>query len=282
MRKVGVLAVLFAVSCGPMGMAELDLAVIPRTIPDDGTEAVVRVTATTAKGEIGRGTVRVSSTIGSLKDGETLTLDTFGTAKTVFTCNRATEPACAGTVTFSATWVVEKNEVLSEANAQVMSSTPMGGGTGGGGGGPPPFPTPPCPTAQGRVYLYEGTEMSVPVVDEPMDRSLQFNCTTGGCNFMEFTGGGRIEPLILLSLAAPTGTDLTTDSLFTTGMVGNGSVYRLQWASLMRDCSASPGHQFRLEQFVPGSTNQTTHGIVRFRCTPMNAMSPPIVGCGTF
>lgn len=264
-------------------MAELDLQVIPRTIPDDGREAVVRVTATTAKGEIGRGTVRITSSFGSLQGGETLTLDTFGTAKTVFTCNRATEPACMGTVTFSATWVVDKAEVLTEANGVVSSATQTGGGAGGGGGGGGnPFPTPPCPPTQGRIFLYEGTEMTVPVVDEPMVRGIQFACTTSGCNFMEFSGGGRIEPLILLSLAAPNGMDLTGDTLFTTGMVGNGMVYRLQWASLMRDCSASPGHRFRLEQFVPGPSNDSTHGVVRFNCAPMNAMSPPITGCGTF
>jgi hypothetical protein len=284
MRKLAVLAVLAVVSCGPMGMAELDLQVIPRQIQDDGREAIVRVTATTAKGEIGSGKVHITSSVGSLKDGIDLTLDQYGTAQTTFTCNKATEPACTGTVTFNASWAVDKTIIVAELNGQVvLTVTGSGGGTGGGGGGGgTTFPTPPCPTGQGRIWVYEGNEMMVPVVDEPMSKTGQFACSTAKCEFMEFTGGGRVENLVLLSVGSPIGTNFVGNTIFSTGMVGNGMVYRLQYASLNRDCSASVGQSFKLENFVIGPTSIESHGQVRFSCNPMNASSPHLVGCLTF
>ncbi|MFT3711627.1 MAG: hypothetical protein QM817_28655 [Archangium sp.] len=281
MRQLAVLAVLFVVSCGPMGMAELDLQVIPRSIQDDGREAIVRVTATTAKGEIGKGSVHITSTIGSLKDGVDVTLDQYGTAQTTFTCNKATEAACTGTVTFSAKWVSDKVTVTNEINGSVViTATGSGGGTGGGtGGGGGVFNPSPCPPAPGRIWVYEGMDLVTPVVDEPMNKSLQFACSTAKCEFMEFTGGGRVENLVLISVGSPSGTNFVGDTLFTTGMVGNGMVYRLQYASLMRDCSTQVGNQFKLEQFVIGASSGASHGLLRFSCRPMNSANPQLTGC---
>lgn len=135
-RTLVVALVLAVASCGPMGEDTLDINVVPRTLFDDGQVATVTVVATTAKGTVGSGVVKLTVTAGQLTDSS-VTLDQFGTARTTWTCNKSLDAACMGAVQINGTWNGAGGAgkpVEGLATATVGPRTVTGGGTGGGGG----------------------------------------------------------------------------------------------------------------------------------------------------
>lgn len=140
-RWLAVLAASTAIlwACGPgAGTAVLDVTVTPKAIDDKGQVADVKVVATDSQGRIGAGSVTVKSTAGSLFDGETVTLDAYGTGTTTFSCDVSQDVDCFGSVTVSGTWTVDGLTVKGEQRVTVGSGsgggTGTGGGTGSGGG----------------------------------------------------------------------------------------------------------------------------------------------------
>jgi len=102
---------------------ELTLTVMPRTLEDDGDRASVFIAAVDRYGDPGTGTVRVSSTAGSLRDGLELVLKSDGTADTEIVCDVQEDPDCHDTVTLTARWAaVDGTEVVREAPLQVRST----------------------------------------------------------------------------------------------------------------------------------------------------------------
>lgn len=65
--------------------------------------ANVSIVAKTAEGTVGSGTVEVTTVTGSI-DPSSVTLDGYGTAKTVLLCDASIEAACAQRVTVTAKW----------------------------------------------------------------------------------------------------------------------------------------------------------------------------------
>lgn len=97
-------ALLMFVSCGPMMVpAELVITLAPRAVTD-ATPVRVTVTATHGDGSIGQGTVKVTSSAGSLTAGTDLTLDEFGRATTMLVCDPTMESLCSPSVRVVAEW----------------------------------------------------------------------------------------------------------------------------------------------------------------------------------
>lgn len=104
--SLALIAVSLLVGCEPPAVEpELSMTAAPRTLDGASQKSILTLTATDTKGAPGTGTVRVTSTVGSLKDGVELTL-AAGTATGEFTCNRTVDAACTGTVKLTAEWVV--------------------------------------------------------------------------------------------------------------------------------------------------------------------------------
>lgn len=120
---------LYAVACGGGMEAALVLEATPRTFPASGV-ARINVTAFTPEGTIGTGSVRLTSTAGSLVDGVDLPLDGYGTATVDLSCP-SSEMGCLTTVTVNGTW--ETKDGVVEAQVRINAAT-NGGGAGGSGG----------------------------------------------------------------------------------------------------------------------------------------------------
>ncbi|MDP1825950.1 MAG: hypothetical protein Q8L48_21985 [Archangium sp.] len=266
------------------GLADLSVTVSRRELTNDGSEATVQVTATTALGKVGSGTVHVESSAGSLKDGVDLTLDSFGTARTPFTCPIAADPGCDGRVTFTASWNAEKQTLSGQTNVSVIPPPPQGGGSGGGagggtGGGGTDLSGIPCPGAR-RIVVYQEPNATTPILDEPLGLGAGNQCTSSRCEFVELSGGGVVYSLVLLSVGSPSGTPLAADpTQRTAGRLGDGSVYRLQFAATGLDCASMPGHVFKIEELTIGG-NSLSSFIMRFECQP--ATGEKLRGCAHY
>lgn len=103
-RRVLLLALPVLLGCPTMMAEGLEVTVSPRQVRDDGSIAQVRVLATDSLGNVGKGSVRVKSSAGSLASGETVMLDSFGAAMLEFSCSVAVDLDCRGTVTVTAEW----------------------------------------------------------------------------------------------------------------------------------------------------------------------------------
>jgi hypothetical protein len=108
----------------PAGEPELLLSPRPNEVNDFGEVSTLVVTATDGFGKVGKGTVTVSGGIGPLADGVTLKLDDFGKAQTEFSCKVAENPACKGTMTFTAEWRVDGKTVETTAKLRVYPPPP--------------------------------------------------------------------------------------------------------------------------------------------------------------
>jgi len=105
--------------CGPAKVEpQLSLTARPRSIDSKTGKSVVAVSAFDALGKAGTGKVKVSSTAGSLAEGEELTL-TAGEAETDFTCTRATDAACTGTITITAEWTSDGVKTTASVNVTI-------------------------------------------------------------------------------------------------------------------------------------------------------------------
>jgi hypothetical protein len=122
MHSAMVLAVMTAACGEPSVDAELALTASPKTVDGAGQKSVIKVFATDDKGKPGSGTVRLSSTAGSLKDGAEVTL-TAGEGSIDFVCDRATDANCLAQVRVTGEWVVAKK--LASAFVVVTVSPPV-------------------------------------------------------------------------------------------------------------------------------------------------------------
>lgn len=122
----GVASILLGfVACAPTAEPTLEITSGP-IVP--GAITHVHVSATDESGKIGVGSVQVTSDEGSLVgDGETVTLDAYGTAAVDFSC-----PSCTERPTIIATWRRNsKPPVTARLGIPFQSAT--GNGTGGNG-----------------------------------------------------------------------------------------------------------------------------------------------------
>ena len=275
-------AALAVISCGPTGEPVLDMTIIPRTLVNDGSKALIKFVATDAKGQVGKGTIRVKSPIGSLSDGLDLTIDQFGTAEADFSCDYAADPSCVGPTIITASWVSDKQTATNEGRVELGPKTVFDGGTGGGGGGGTEMldldsiPCPPMPAAgaKGRMWVFTGTN-TTPLIDYPTGNPSMTSGAAGAFDFIEMIGNGMMNggpAVCYISTAAPTGTPLAAGMQVTTGAVGRSDVYRLQIASTGVDCEATTGNAFRFESISYDSSDLASFQ-VKFACNPKNSVT---------
>jgi hypothetical protein len=107
MRLLRIFVLLPVMACGPTKTQEnnLNLSVRPSPLWDDGSIATITATATDEYGQPGTGSVSVTSTAGSLRNGLLLTLDPDGTAIGQLTCIAIEDPDCVGQLNVTATWL---------------------------------------------------------------------------------------------------------------------------------------------------------------------------------
>lgn len=115
-------------ACEPPPVApELSITASPRTLDGNQQVATITVEAFDAKGKAGTGSVTLDSTAGSLKAGTELQL-AGGKATTDFTCNRAMDPACTGTVRITGVWTVGGEEVPGTVSINITPAMMVGDG----------------------------------------------------------------------------------------------------------------------------------------------------------
>ncbi|MBM4780630.1 MAG: hypothetical protein GQE15_23270 [Archangiaceae bacterium] len=120
--------------CGQTGTPALDVSG-PNTAFRDGTPIKLRVVATKADGQVGAGTVVITTDVGVVKE-ELVTLDEFGTATFTFECNVATNPDCVvDSANLKLLWQTKPAVRLDRAIR--LAPKPMSTGDGGTGGGVP-------------------------------------------------------------------------------------------------------------------------------------------------
>jgi len=277
-------AALAAISCGPTGEPVLDMTLVPRALVNDGSKAIIKFVATDAKGQIGKGTIRVKSSIGSLSDGLDLTIDQFGTAQADFSCDYATDPSCIGPTTVTATWVSDKQTATNEARVDLAPKVVADGGTGGGSGTEmldlDSIPCPPMPAPgnnSGRIWVFRGGE-TMPVVDFAME-TLRAVLPTEG---IEMKGNGFYNggpAICYLTTNSPLGTPLMAGVQVKTGAVGRADVYRLQIATAAVDCEATLNNAFRYDILTSNAGRLVLQ--VRYACNPKNSISQAR-GCAVY
>lgn len=130
-RTTIILVVALHVGCAQVGGGVLELEVKPSALSDDGAEAQVRVRATTLSGTVGQGAVRLTATAGTL-GAESLVLDSYGTARTTYSCAIATDPGCSGRVELKGRWTAL--DVPVEGSTSITLGGRSDGGAGGVGG----------------------------------------------------------------------------------------------------------------------------------------------------
>ncbi len=134
-------AAFWACSGGSTSNAALSISAAPSTIDDKGEASVITVSASDETGKPGTGSVKITSSAGSLKgDGQTVSFDAKGQATAMFTCAAAGDAKCSGAVKISADWARSGAAAVSTfRNIIVLGSGGGGGSDGGldaGGGGP--------------------------------------------------------------------------------------------------------------------------------------------------
>ncbi len=118
-------------ACGPMLVEpELTISASPRTLDGVAQKATIKVVGVDDKAKPGTGKVRITSVAGSLKDGVEVDL-LAGEGSTDFTCARATEPACTGTVRLNAEWVVS-GKLTSASTSITITPAVVDAGTDAG------------------------------------------------------------------------------------------------------------------------------------------------------
>lgn len=117
--------------CGPTGTPSLDVSG-PNTAFRDGTPIKLRVVATKADGQVGAGTVVITSDVGVVTE-ELVTLDQFGTASFTFACNVTTNPDCVvDSANLKLLWQTKPTVRLDHAIR--LAPKPISTSDGGGGG----------------------------------------------------------------------------------------------------------------------------------------------------
>jgi|JI10StandDraft_1071094.scaffolds.fasta_scaffold10764_4 hypothetical protein len=122
-------------SCGPqMVDPVLELTATPRSIRSDGQKSVLSITATDNVGKPGTGSVRVRSTIGSLREAATVQLAN-GVGEIDFTCSVATDTECRGSARISAEWTSNMKLVETSASVSITTVVADAGSDGGADAG---------------------------------------------------------------------------------------------------------------------------------------------------
>jgi hypothetical protein len=116
-------------TCVPAGTPTLYLNAI-----ESQTGARIEVSATMADGTVGKGTVTLTPSSGTL-DNSSLTLDAYGGGSVMLDCNPTTDMSCL-TARVVAQWTPKgaNAPVEEEVRLHFGTITGTGGGTGGGGG----------------------------------------------------------------------------------------------------------------------------------------------------
>lgn len=236
-RRAGLLVVLAGLGACPPGTGEL-LVSAPTRVHDDGSAVRVTVTATTSNGSPGRGSVELTATAGSIEVPSATFAD--GVAVFAFSCDRATEPACVGSVTLTATWgkvvatrvlavgaalpLWDAGQVLLIDESQGGGAATAGGGAGGGGGGAGGSasdggPTPgafTCDGYDGGVHpgytFTDGGPLAVGCDGEPIDVA-----------FVDSTSPVRVSVCGTVRLASPAPMPVFPRSLFQGALTLSGS-----------------------------------------------------------
>lgn len=119
-----VFAALCLVSCSaPMGEPELVLSLTASEIDDQGGTTVLRIEATDPAGLVGKGSVRIHSNAGTAKTEVQQDLDAYGTGRFEFSCSRALDPGCVGTVTLTVDWMINGRLVTATRNVIIVPPT---------------------------------------------------------------------------------------------------------------------------------------------------------------
>lgn len=143
--------VCFTLGCSPAGVPTLELSTAQSSL-QRGATTRVRAVARAATGDIGRGTVRFESDVGSLVTPQSAELDAFGSAEVDFTCD-GPDCAAAQRATLTGRWLVNSVAISNSASLRLT-----GGGAGGGsasGGG----------TAGGAAWASYGNALSLTGAD---------------------------------------------------------------------------------------------------------------------
>jgi hypothetical protein len=135
-HRLGILSSLLICACTG-GEPALEVKATPRTLDGLGQTAVLRIIATDAQGNVGKGSVKIESAAGTLSDSR-LTLDSLGTATTSFICTASSDPACVGAIRITATWSVGGANVTGQTTVTI--SAPFDAGVGSDITGPLAFP----------------------------------------------------------------------------------------------------------------------------------------------
>lgn len=92
----GAVLVVALLGCGPTptGPAEITATATPAKLLVDGTKARIDLAATDEFGKPGKGDVSVTSSVGSLSGGTTVTLAADGTASAELSCDVNADPGC--------------------------------------------------------------------------------------------------------------------------------------------------------------------------------------------
>jgi hypothetical protein len=126
---VAVVALVLASACQPETVEpSLAITLRPRTIDNRGQVATVSFSATDKLNKSGKGTVRLSSPMGSFREPVSVELESGGTASAEFSCNVTQDPACTGgPVRISASWTTDGAEVTAATTVTVAPVVPDGG-----------------------------------------------------------------------------------------------------------------------------------------------------------
>ncbi len=120
------LMVAAAVDCSAPVPPTISISAKPSALDDKGGITELTLTALMGNGEPGKGAVKVTSTAGSLRDSESVTLGPDGKATVGFTCPLAADPLCKDKVRVVAEWTVNGEVIGTELRIQVGGSFTMG------------------------------------------------------------------------------------------------------------------------------------------------------------
>lgn len=106
-----------------MGEPQLTLSLSASEIDDVGGTTVLRIEATDPAGLVGKGSVRIHSNAGSATTEVQEQLDSYGTARLEFSCARASDANCVGTVTLTVDWIVNGRLATATKNVIIVPPT---------------------------------------------------------------------------------------------------------------------------------------------------------------
>jgi hypothetical protein len=104
----------------------LEVSTHAASLGNNGEVIGLRVVATDEKGKVGTGSVTLKAAAGLLGETE-LTLDSYGTATTVFSCDVSLDIDCSGSVEITAKWTTAQGVVTATTTVNARVSSTDGG-----------------------------------------------------------------------------------------------------------------------------------------------------------